>query len=316
MVALRGSFRPRLASTTGERFPGQPQTRTRAHRRVYRRPLSRGGRCARSRGERSSRREQADVLRAPALERRRAGRGRGPRREHVVHEQHPTRRRRPCPEPTLHGGEAPRPVPPGLRRAVVPLAREEWNHRQPEAPADDERERPRLVEAALGGSSTRERHPRDDLERRHGLGPGLGPGSRHRLTERLGHRSPAGELQPVNGRAHGAAESERGSSGGDRWRRAVPAGRAIARARRAAPPAPGRTERLDPSATSIAERPGPAPASRAPAGEHDPEDLLEHRSTLARAADTQGRGTSRAASAPRPRPFSSIRRMPCARRSG
>ncbi len=269
----------------------------------------------RSRGPNRPRRDQqGHVLRALGDERRRArGRG-GSRREHVVDEEHVGGRGARGGEAAEHRSAALLPRPPGLRARVRGRSRQEPLEREVELTCNDDRERPGLVEAALGEPSLRERNPRDDAGR-------PGRDERHRTPEPLGDAAHASELQPVDGGARRSIEQERRPSATHRLRWTAPARGNVARGRSSAALAPGRAERDELAAARVAEGPPPRRAASAAARVQDVEHPPEHRRTLPRATDSRA-GSSVSGSVragrrrARPRPRARDRAARCGARDG
>ena len=267
------------------RFPGQPQTRTWARRRI-----GTTARNAQRRDwivERAGRGHEVDPTGAGRGEGVSARGGRGPGREDVIDEQDPLRR---C----ARRIEAPQHRRPALGTAPAGLgtgrsrATEQAHDRDPRSLSEPRGKRPGLVVPALGEPSTRKRHPRDDIDGwqsitrddRRGEGPG--------------HIAPSGELEPVYGPSRRTIEEERRPSRRHRVRRAVTAGRNRHAGRAAASVAPGTPERHERRTATGTERPRPVPASGAPAWEDDIERPREHAATVP--------GTADIARAGRPRP--------------
>ena len=140
----------------------------------------------------------------------------------------------------------------------------------------------------------------------------------HRAPERVGDGAPSPELQPVDRTTDRSVEPERRAGDRDRVGRTVPARGDRTRRRRPASLAPRRREHHELGPTRVAERPRPRAAARAPLGEQHVEQRGQHARTLSRAADTRryGRGMSTDASEPLPRPLSSTRRDPSVRING
>jgi hypothetical protein len=256
--------------------------------------------------QRAGRRDDVDPTNAGRDERLGARGDRGARGQDVVHQQHalrdiaPVRRER-----TVHG------APPILTSAARLRPRrhtpdEEPRYRQIRAVPERDRERSRLVVAALGEAAPRERNPRHDLDGRQLVA------GRDRLGERARNVAPPRELQPVHGPARGPLVQERRA--GDRHRR----GRTVAargdrhRRRAPAPPAPRRNQRDELVATRVAEGPDPRAAARAAPWEHDVERTAEHGPTLAGRADTP----TAARSPPLPRPARRSKGAPAREGSG
>jgi hypothetical protein len=270
------------------RFPGQPQTRTWAHRRIGTTP----GNAQRRDGivERAGRGHEVDPPGAGRGESLSARGGRGPGREDVIHEQDPLRRRARRIEAPPHRRPALGAAPAGLGTGRSRAA-EQPHDRDARSPSEPRGKRPGLVVPALGEPTTRKRHPRDDID-------GWQIVTRHdRRGEGPGHVPPSRELEAVYGASRRTFEEERRASGRHRVRRAVTAGRNRHAGRAAASVAPGTPERHERRTATGTERPRPVPASGAPAWEHDVERPREHAATVTGTADIARAGR------PRPVPF-------------
>jgi hypothetical protein len=270
------------------RFPGQPQTRTWAHRRIGTTP----GNAQRRDGivERARRGHEVDPAGAGRGEDLSARGGRGPGREDVIHEQDPLRRCASRIEAPPHRRPALGAAPAGLGTGRSRAA-EQPHDRDARSPSEPRGKRPGLVVPALGEPTTRKRHPRDDID-------GWQIVTRHdRRGEGPGHVPPSRELEAVYGASRRTFEEERRASGRHRVRRAVTAGRNRHAGRAAASVAPGTPERHERRTATGTERPRPVPASGAPAWEHDVERPREHAATVTGTADIARAGR------PRPVPF-------------
>ena len=267
------------------RFPGQPQTRTWARRRIGTTPPNpqRGHRVV----ERARRSDEMDPAGAGRCERLGARRGRSPGGEDVVDEQDPLRRRTRRFEASPHRRPALGATAPSLRTRGS-LAAEQSSDGDPGPVSEPHRQRASLVVAALREPPAGQGNPRDDLDRRQIVA------RCDRRRERGRHVAPSGELEPVNSPSRRTVEEERRASRGHGGRRAVTTGRHRDAGRAPAPIAPGTRERDEGSAAARAEGPGPVAASRAPAWEHDVERPREHATTVPGDADI--------ARATRPRP--------------
>ena len=303
MVALRGSFRPRLASTTGEdprattdpdespsEYSHAPAPRTRV-------PPSAPRRRGRPR-ERAHRRMPRPSL--PSSRRRR-----------------PAMTRRGTRAVRRTGSNAPRMAArrstPG-RRACGAVRHGRCTSRgtgRPSRLPDRHGERSRLVVPTLGQPAPRERHPRDRVGGRAARPRPWRRRARPRrsATPRTSAggspRAPAPRTGTANERT---PRAEAGNPGTDRPRRGQ------GRPHRSHHGGPSGVERR---AAPVAERPGPCAAPRAPRREHDVERPAEHDTTLAgptdigRARDGQRYGRSSSIGAGRPR--TSIRSRDCVR---
>ena len=255
-----------------EIIPGQPQTRTRARPSIGRSDLAQ---------ERAGGHEHRDTGRAVGQQRLRACAGRRPRGEHVVDEQHVTRRlhARRRHERSSHRVETSRGVPLGLGTGRDGPPQQPAN-RQVRLLADDDRERLGLIEASLGLAPPRERNPRDGIDR--GLARHAG---RHCGTERPADAPDPAVLQMVHGRTGRALERERCAGASDRGRRALPAAEPAFGRGRAAPFAPGRLQHAEAAAARRAERPWSLAAPGTPGRKHDVERPPEHRPTIRATSD-------------------------------
>ena len=275
--------------------PGQPQTRTgapREYRHGFRVDASRVVRAAGPCGpERAARREQVDLACSCLDEGCGAGRGGRTRRQDIVDQEEPRRRRpmRDVCEDIRHRAQALFSAAAGLW-SRVPRSANEGSRREAELPRERSREHGGLVEAALGPPPAGERYPR------HGVG-----GRRADLGESGGERvadpPPSRELEAMNRLLRGSPIREGRAHGRDGRRGAIWAPIDVRARRPAAPAAPRRLQGDERARALLAEGPRAGAASRARPREQDvdrPFDhLLAHRGTLRRAADTpQGSGTS------------------------
>ena len=242
----------------GNLFPGQPQTRTGAHPSIERPRERPGGR------------QDSHLARTGPHQRFSASCSRCARREHVIDEQDARWDSlvlvRACSETPAHGFTPLGASSLGLRIGS-PDALEQRAPGDVERVSDHQRERPRLVEPALGSARASERNPGHNV-RRAGFDCG------HRCPQGLRHLPPAAELQPVHGRARRPLERERGPRPRDGRRRALATAHGRARRRQPAALAPRRREGDEPLPAVVAERPHAARAPRAPLREED----VEHRS--------------------------------------
>ena len=293
MVALRGSFRPRLASTTGvvPRATTDPDGSTASSIGT---PVGspRTARWRRTIRERPAHREEVDRARAGVGERRRARGGGRPGGQHVVHQKDRLRRGS-APDRSERSGHRCEPLltraaslrPDGIAAADVRRGRE----------IEPARERPgqdlRLVEPALGPPPGGEGHPRD--------GVGLGRAERdERARQRLAHAPPPGEFQATDRRPGRTAVRERRPRGSDRGGRAIGTRVDVAGGRTSAPAAPGWCERFELRGASRAERPCASGAAGAGTGEQDIERTTDHAATVGRPADRFREDKSRPALRP------------------
>ena len=266
------------------RFPGQPQTRTCAHRRI--------GTTARNAQRRDGIVERAS--RGHEMDPAGAGRGegfgaRGSRRagrEDVIDEQDPLRRCARRIEAPPHRRSAFGAAPSGLGTRGSRAA-EQAHHRDPRSMSEPHGKRPGLVVSALGEPWTRQGHPRDDID-------GWQIVTRHdRRGEGPCHITPSRELEAVHGASRRTVEEERRPSRRHRVRRAVTAGRNRHAGRATAPVAPGTPERHERHDAHGTERPRPGAASGAPAWEDDIERPREHAATVPATADIARAGRPR-----------------------
>ena len=168
------------------RIPGQPQTRTRARwslgspaRTTQRRPAPR---------DRPGSGDRVDLRRPGLAQDVGSRRHRRPGREDIIDQQHARRTRAARTEHPVHRHPAFGAGAPRLRRR---------RDRTPELPprrtletsGERNRQRTRLVEATLGATAARERHPRDDVD------VGDRAGARDRAGEGRGDVTPSRELQ-------------------------------------------------------------------------------------------------------------------------
>ena len=268
------------------RFPGQPQTRTWARRRIG--TTARNAQRRDGIVERARRGHEVDPAGPGRGEGLSARCGRGPGREAGLHEQDPLRR---C----ARRIEAPPHRRPALGAASAGLgtgrsrAAEQAQDRDPRSLSEPRGKRPGLVVPALGEPSTRKRHPRDDIDGWQIVT------RRDRRGEGPCHITPSGELEAVHGASRRTVVEERRPSRRHRVRRAVTAGRHRHAGWATASVAPGTPERHERSTATGTERPRPVPASGAPAWEDDIERPREHAATVPATADI--------ATAGRPRPL-------------
>ena len=230
--------------------------------------------------------EQRDLVGADRLKSGRTRRGGRSRREDIVHEQHTSRcrcRTQRC-ETSQHRGPSSLAASSGLRPGVISGPPQHRADREVEIATDDQRERFRLIEAALGPPSPGQRHPRHRVCR-------SGRHLRHRRPERIRDPPPSGELQPVYRGSDRTFEQEGRPGADERRRRAIRTGRHLTRCRRSAAIAPRRCERHDLPDARGAERPRSGAAPSAPTREHDVEHTPEHPETLARGTDRCARPT-------------------------
>ncbi len=242
------------------RFPGQPQTRTRARPSI-------GSRVPP--GERPSGREKMDLLGPNTPKRLGAGSRGCPGREHVVNQQDPGWGEVAAGlESALHGSAA-------LVGRAPSLGSCRANSRQQRRcrPVQSERgglgESSCLVETALGQPPAGKGNPCDRIDR------GSRSGRQHRVGQDVCDAAPPRELEPQDRRPCGPFKDERGPRGRDLGRRTVGAGRLRWRrgCRASATLAPGRQDRDQSLEASVAERPRPARATcaaRREQGIHDP----------------------------------------------
>jgi hypothetical protein len=269
------------------KIPGQPQTRTRAHPRIGSRTLLTQRAAL---GERPRCGEGVHLDRAGTPKRLGRGRERRAGREDVVDEQHARRRWPNGAERPGHGRPAIHAGAPSLGRRVD-LPPEQAQARPTEPSGDGNRQRARLVVAALGATGARERDPRDGVDRRELVGRG------HRVGERGSHVAPARELQPVHRTPGRTGVRERSPRRRQRCGWTVfarPNGRAR---RRTASLAPRRPQRSELTGTRGAEGPRAVTAPSARTREHRVERPRPHGATLPGATDTTrssgyGRGIS------------------------
>ena len=270
------------------RFPGQPQTRTWARRRIG--TTARNAQRRDGIVERASRSHEVDPAGAGGREGFGARRGRRPGREDVIDEQDPLRRCARRIEAPPHRCPALGTAPAGLGTGRSRAA-EQPHDRDPRSLSEPRGKRPGLVVPALGEPSTRKRHPRDDIDGWQIVT------RRDRRGECPGHVPPSRELEAMYGLSRRTVEEERRTSGRHRVRRAVTAGRNRHAGRAAASVAPGTPERHERRTATGTERPRTVPASGAPAWEHDVERPREHAATVPGTADIARAGR------PRPAPF-------------
>jgi hypothetical protein len=258
------------------RFPGQPQTRTWARRRIG--TTARNAQRRDGIVERASRGHEVDPAGAGRGEGFGARRGRRPGREDVIDEKDPLRRCARRIEAPPHRRSALGAAPPGLgtrgSRAV-----EQAHDRDPRSVSEPHGKRPGLVVSALGEPSTRKGHPRDDIDGWQIVT------RRDRRGEGPCHITPSRELEAVHSASRRTVEEERRPSRRHRVRRAVTAGRHRHAGRATAPVAPGTPERHQRHTARGTERPRPGPASGAPAWEDDIERPREHAATVPATAD-------------------------------
>jgi hypothetical protein len=271
------------------RFPGQPQTRTWARRRIGTTPriTQRRDRVV----ERASGGDQVDPAGTRRGERFGARRGRRPGGEDVINEQDPLGRSASRIEAAPHRRPTLSAAPPGLRTRGSPAA-EQTNDGDPGPVSESDGQCARLVIAALGEASTCQWHPRDDVD-------GWQLIARcDRRREGAGHIAPAGELEAMHSASRRTVEEERRARRRHRVRRAVTAGRHRRAGRAPASVAPGTFERHERNTARGTERPRPVPASGAPAWEHDVQRPREHRATVPTTADIARAGRPRPARFP------------------
>ena len=211
--------------------------------------------------EGAARREHVDLARACLDERCGAGRDGGPRREDVVDQEEP-RRRRPmwdAREDTRHRQE---PLLSGPARLWGGGGRpaDVRGRRELEVACQRLREHASLIEAALGPPPGRERHPGHGVGRRWtDLGQSGG--------ERLPDPPPSRELQAMDGLPGRSPIRERRADGRDRPRRAIGTPIDVRARRPAAATAPRRLQGDEGARTSSRRRATvPRRTPRRPAG--------------------------------------------------
>ena len=237
------------------------------------------------RGHGSRRGEQPDGLGTGRHQRGRARPARRPGGQHVVDEHHAARRNGGLEHPP-HGFAALGGPSAGLWTRVANTP-EQRHRRGPDPGRDRVRERLGLVVPSGREPVPRQRNPGDGARR-----PGhVGPRLCHRGRERIRHRAPASELQPVDRAADRPVEPERRPGDRDGLGRTVSAGLPIARRRRAASPAPRGRQDDQLGTARGAERPRTGAAAGAPFGEQRIEQRAQHARTLALGADTRARAT-------------------------
>jgi hypothetical protein len=266
------------------RFPGQPQTRTWARRRIG--TTARNAQRRKGIMERASRGREVDPAGAGRGEGFGARGSRRPGREDVIDEQDPLRRCARRIEAPSHRRPALGAAPPGLGTRGSRAA-EQSHDRDPRSVSEPHGKRPGLVVSALGEPSTRQGHPRDDIDGWQIVT------RRDRRGEGPCHITPSGELEAVHGASSGTVEEERRPSRRHRVRRAVTAGSHRHAGWATAPVAPGTHERHERHTARGTERPRPGPASGAPAREDDIERPREHVATVPATTDIARAGRPR-----------------------
>jgi hypothetical protein len=290
MVALRGSFRPRLASTTGvvPRATTDPDGSTASSIGTSVR-APRTARWRRTIRERPAHGEEVDRVRPGVGERRRARGGGRPGSENVVHQQDRARRW-PAPDRSERAGHRREPLlagPASLRARGVAAA-DVGRGGEIEPARERAGQDLRLIEAALGPAPGREGHPRDCV----GLGR---PERDERASQRLAHAPQSGELQAMDRRPGRAAVRERRTCRGDRRGRAVGTHVDVAGGGPSAPATPRWCERVELRGASVAERPRSPGAAGAGPREQDLERTTDHAATVGRPADSLRAAGSRRA---------------------